>query len=68
MQEESHVYMKLTGNVLSFLYCFGIPMAEERAKTEILALHLPRSGLLCVLFQVIIKSRLRFAFSPIARH
>lgn len=31
-----HIYIKLTGNVLSFLYCFGIPMAKERAILTIL--------------------------------
>lgn len=40
-------------------------MAEERAKTEfLLCLRLPSRSLACyALFKVIIKSRLRFAFS-----
>lgn len=42
---RQHIYIKLTGNVFSFLYCFGIPSLEAKLR------------LLHALFKVIIKSR-----------
>lgn len=47
-REKRHTNIKLTGNVLSFLYCFGI---LKRAKHRILHLPAPSSAL----FKLIIK-------------
>jgi hypothetical protein len=56
--------VKLTGNVFSFLYCFGIPMAvrEQRAKRE----FLQRFAALAI--KVIIKSRLLLYIFFFAHH
>jgi hypothetical protein len=48
-------YIKLTGNVLSFLYCFGIPMASRTSRKKKNSTNVSPA-----LFKVIIKSRTSF--------